>query len=139
MYADNTLADSINGQYYLDFSISSYNEGLYYLAYLELKTAEFLAMSNLIVAKYKDKFLSSIDEPLNMEENKHYYYMILKNELIKRANSEYFAVLDISGGGDNLHFYVPSTRCFLVDPIVKETSRLDVPFRDDTFDYVVSC
>uniref|UniRef100_UPI0010556AB8 class I SAM-dependent methyltransferase n=1 Tax=Vibrio splendidus TaxID=29497 RepID=UPI0010556AB8 len=138
-FAEKISKSSTNGQCHLDFSIAAHGEGLYYLAYSELKTAEFLGVSDSIISQYKNKFISSIDDPLNMDHNQYYRYMTLKNELINRAGSDEFSVLDVGGGLGQLASFLPNAKYCLVEPTVNGVSGLELPFDDNTFDYVVSC
>jgi SAM-dependent methyltransferase len=138
-YIDKISVSPKNEQNHLDYSLAAFNEGLYYLAYSELKTAEFLGINDAVISELKERFLKKIEDPLDMDHNQYYRYITLKNELISRAGSEEFSVLDVGGGFGQLASFIPRSKYCLVEPSVNGLSGLELPFAENTFDYVVSC
>ncbi|MDU9049976.1 MAG: class I SAM-dependent methyltransferase [Candidatus Electrothrix sp. Rat3] len=131
--------DPLNASLHLQYAVRSFKRGQNYLAFAELKTAEFLGVNDAELLEYKDSILNSMPRNEIMNHNQYFRLKSLASELKDRSKSNHFSVLDVGGGAGVLASFIPEASYCLAEPSVNGISGTDLPFPDRSFDYVVSC
>jgi hypothetical protein len=135
-----TLAkDPLNANLHLQYAIEASNAGSCYLAYAELKTAEYLGANRGETGKLSDVFRRALPDPLSMNHNQYFRFISLSSEIINRAGGADLSVLDVGGGDGRLAAFIPNASYCLAEPKVNGISGTELPFPKQSFDYVVSC
>ena len=134
--AEDPLNSMLHFQYAYDASV----RGRSFLAYAELKTAEFLGADQKYIAEHAIEFRRAIPDLKYMDHNQYFRFSALANELITRKKNSALSVLDVGGGEGRLAAFLPDdyTYC-LVEPSENGISGTNLPFADRSFDYVVAC
>src|SRR5690349_3618983 len=82
-----TLAkDPLNASLHLEYAIEASRTSSPYLAYAELKTAEYLGADRREIATLSEAFRSSLPDPLTMNHNQYFRFISLSSEIIGRAD-----------------------------------------------------
>jgi len=110
-----------------------------YLAYAELKSAEFLGADPDRVAACKPSILHSIPDVMSMNHNQYFRFASLAAEIKAKAAGTEISVLDVGGGHGELASFIQDARYCLCEPSINGISGNDLPFADRSFDYVVAC
>lgn len=131
--------DPLNANLHLEYAIEASNAGSCYLAYAELKTAEYLGADREEVKKLLADFAEALPDPASMNHNQYFRFSSLSSEIINRAGSTDLSVLDVGGGDGRLASFIPNATYCLAEPKLNGISGIALPFSDRSFDYVVSC
>lgn len=131
--------DPLNASLHLKYAIDASKVGKPYLAYAELKTAEYLGTSREEVKQYLPAFINDLPDNMKMNHNQYYRFFSLSAELKRRGSISNMAVLDVGGGQGELASFIPDASYCLAEPSVNSISGINLPFSDNSFDYVVSC
>jgi len=135
-----TLAkDPLNASLHLQYAIEASNAGSRYLAYAELRTAEYLGADRRETRTLLDAFRRALPDPLTMDHNQYFRFISLSSEILHRAGRTDVSVLDVGGGDGRLAAFIPNASYCLAEPRVNGISGIELPFAADSFDYVVSC
>lgn len=131
--------DPLNARLHLQYGVDASRAGSCYLAYAELKTAQYLGADrseteNLLAALKQD-----LPDPLGMNHNQYFRFISLANEILERARNTDFSILDVGGGDGRLASFVPQASYCLAEPTLNGISGTALPFPDHSFDFVVSC
>ncbi|MFQ5560246.1 MAG: methyltransferase domain-containing protein [Nitrospinota bacterium] len=134
------VEDPLNGDLHLQYSLEASNSGKPFLAYAELKTAEYLGADRGQVAKHAAAFRAALPELKKMNHNQYFRFETLASEIIKLGGKSNLSVLDVGGDQGQLSSFIPAdyTYC-LVEPTMNGLSGKKLPFHYHSFDYVVSC
>lgn len=138
-YVKNISNDPLNSCLHFEYAVHCLKKKKYYLALAELKTAEFLGANSTEIKKYKDIIISMLPPQETMNHNQFFRFKTLARELLSISSNNDFSVLDVGGGMGELASFIPTANYCLVEPDLNGISGTDLPFNDDTFDYVVSC
>jgi hypothetical protein len=90
--------EPLNASLHFKYAVHALRVHRPYLAFAELKTAEFLEVSDKNLTKYKDKIVSSMPSQERMNHNQYFRYKSLATELNSRSTKKSFSVLDVGGG-----------------------------------------
>jgi SAM-dependent methyltransferase len=131
--------DPLNASLHLQYAIEASNAGSCYLAYAEVKTAEYLGADRKETGKLLDAFRRALPDPLTMNHNQYFRFISLSSEILNRAGGTDLSVLDVGGGDGRLAAFIPNASYCLAEPKVNGISGTALPFPDHSFDYVVSC
>jgi 2-polyprenyl-3-methyl-5-hydroxy-6-metoxy-1,4-benzoquinol methylase len=131
--------DPLNGSLHLKLAEYASTRRNPYLAYAELKTAEFLGVDRKIVESKLHEIRQALPSPTSMNHNQYFRFISLSSEILNRAERSDFSVLDVGGGNGQLATFIPDASYCLAEPTVNEISGTQLPFPDHSFDYVVSC
>ncbi|HTN94175.1 MAG TPA: class I SAM-dependent methyltransferase [Gallionella sp.] len=131
--------DPLNAALHLRYATQAIRRGKAYLAYAELKSAEFLGASRDEVKNDMQLAIAALPKPETMNHNGYYRLTSLASELALRSKEGNFSVLDVGGGEGMLAAFIPEATYCLADPSTNGISGIDLPFPDHSFDYVVSC
>jgi len=135
-----TLAkDPLNANLHLQYAIDASNAGWCYLAYAELKTAEYLGADRKQTEKLMNAFRQALPGSTSMNHNQYFRFISLSTEIINRTGRTDLSILDVGGGDGRLASFIPDATYCLAEPGVNGISGTDLPFADHSFDYVVSC
>jgi len=135
-----TLAmDPLNENLHLQYAIDASKAGWCYLAYAELKTAQFLGADRKETEQLLAAFSKDLPELTSMNHNQYFRFISLSSEIINRAGSADISILDVGGGDGRLASFVPNASYCLAEPTLNGISGTDLPFPDYSFEYVVSC
>lgn len=138
-FRDHISIDPLNANLHYDFSVYAFKHGQPFLAFSELKSAEFLGVDKKNISRYKKRILSSLPMLETMNHNMFYRFKTLADELKVRNNESSFTVLDVGGGLGELAAFIPDASYCLVEPSVNGISGTNLPFENKSFDFVVSC
>ena len=138
-FVDRLSKEPLNALLHLQYAIHSLKNNQPYLSFAELKTAEFLGIDGIDVHEFKKVLLSSMPQSEVMNHNQYFRFKSLASELNYRSENSNFTVLDVGGGMGELASFIPEASYCLAEPTVNGISGIDLPFRDHSFDYVVSC
>jgi hypothetical protein len=135
-----TLAkDPLNANLHLQYAIDASKAGWCYLAYAEIKTAEYLGADRKETEKRMTAFRKALPDSASMNHNQYFRFISLSTEILSRAGSTDLSILDVGGGDGRLAAFIPDATYCLAEPTVNGISGTDLPFPDHSFDYVVSC
>lgn len=112
--------------------------GRAFAAHAVLRSAAFLRGGNGPAPEIADHRVPESDL-LAMEHNQYFRFRTLADKLDALSAGAPITVLDVGGGDGQLAQFVRQARYFLVEPSVNGIPGEDLPFGDETFDYVVSC
>ena len=129
----------LSSELHLNCAIQAFESGQPYLAFAELKTAEYLGANRKQIEKYLGPFSRALPEQKSMNHNQFFRFSSLSAEIIKRGGRSGFSILDIGGGEGWLASFVPDISYCLAEPTTNGISGADLPFLHDSFDFVVSC
>ena len=138
-YLQGLLRQPRNPDLHLQYDIEASKFGKPYLAYAELKTAEFLGAEPQRIEEYRDSLRAAIPELKTMNHNQYFRFACLAAEIQTRAGRPGVSILDVGGGEGQLASFLPEISYCLAEPMVNGISGIDLPFLDRSFDYVVSC
>lgn len=131
--------EPLNEKLHLQYSDLMSEMGDFYLAYAELKTAQYLGINKEAVGSRQSVIRKSLPNSKMLSHNQYYRLTSLASEISSRAGSQNISVLDVGGGRGQLAAFIPDASYCLAEPTVNGISGLDLPFPDHSFDYVVSC
>lgn len=138
-YRELIASDPLNAALHLQYAAEALSKGKPYLAYAELKTAEYLGAVRDDVERDLGLARAAIPRPEIMNHNGYFRLFSLASELASRAKEKNFSVLDVGGGEGMLASFIPDASYCLADPSTNGISGVALPFPDHSFDYVVSC
>lgn len=131
--------DPLNASLHLEYALHLVKNNQPYLAFSELKTAEFLGASEDDIQRHKKTIQSSIPQSETMNHNQYFRFHSLANELTARNEKGNYSVLNVGGEMRELASFIPKAQYCLAEPSTNGISGTNLPFDDHTFDYVVSC
>ncbi|VGO21029.1 class I SAM-dependent methyltransferase [Pontiella sulfatireligans] len=132
--------DNLDAKNHLDHAFSASRRRRPYLAYAELKTAEYLGADQKQVEKYKAIYRRALPDPKLMSHNQYFRFKTLASEIMERSSSDKVSVLDVGGGEGGLAAFLPENASYcLADPNFNGISGENLPFTDHSFDHVISC
>ena len=138
-YLNALSKEPLNANLHLQYAIEASGAGKPYLAFAELKTAEYLGAAREQIEKYLAVFRQAIPESKSMNHNQYYRFSCLSAEIIERGGNSDLSILDVGGGEGQLAAFLPETSYCLAEPSINGISGIRLPFPDTSFDYVVSC
>lgn len=139
-YVETLAKDPLNADLHLQFAMETSKMENPYLAYAELKTAEYLGADREKVSQTLGSFRQALPNPKSMNHNQYYRFVSLSSEITKRECNADLSILDVGGGQGQLASFLPASASYcLVEPTVNGISGTSLPFPDHSFDYVVSC
>lgn len=136
---DTLAKDPLNASLHLQYAIEAANAGSCYLAYAEIKTAEYLGADRRETGRLLDAFRRALPDPITMNHNQYFRFISLSSEIVNRAGGNDISVLDVGGGDGRLAAFIPNASYCLAEPKVNGISGTELPFPKHSFDYVVSC
>lgn len=80
--------------------------------------------------------ISGIDE---MDHNQYFRFKTLSSAVSRKSKNTIPSILDVGGGYGQLSYFIPDSPYCLVEPDVNGISGINLPFADQSFDYVISC
>ena len=131
--------DPLNAKLHLRYAIEASEAGSPYLAYAELKTAEYLGADRRETERLLTAFREAIPDPKTMNHNQYFRFFSLSSEIISRADGSKVSILDVGGGEGQLASFIPNATYCLAEPKLNGISGTRLPFNKHSFDYVVSC
>jgi len=131
--------DPLNANLHLQYAIDASKAGRCYLAYAELKTAQYLGARPEATEKLLHAFRQALPDPLSMNHNQYFRFSSLSSEIVDRAGRTNVSILDVGGGDGWLASFIPDASYCLAEPTLNGISGTDLPFPNHSFDYVVSC
>jgi hypothetical protein len=138
-FVDTIARDPLNATLHLKYAIEASKKGMAYLAYAELRTAEYLDADLKEVQKLMHAFRAALPNPEYMNHNQWFRLFSLSSEISRRANKSKLSILDVGAGQGELASFIPEGAYCLAEPGINGISGTDLPFPDRSFDYVVSC
>ncbi|MEO8331308.1 MAG: class I SAM-dependent methyltransferase [Gallionella sp.] len=138
-FQDRISKDPLNAALHLQYGVEALKKGKAYLSYAELKMAVHLGAVREVVEKSLDLARAAIPKPEDMNHNGYFRLTSLASELALRDKRKDFSVLDVGGGEGMLASFIPEASYCLADPSTNGISGINLPFSDNSFDYVVSC
>lgn len=121
-----------------EYAQLAFQQNLHFLAYAELKTAEWLGLPEAKVRQGEKTFFSALPELLEMNHNQWFRLQTLADK-IRSKTAGRASVLDVGGGEGWLAAFLPEMDYCLVEPDNNGISGIHLPFADKSFDYVISC
>ena len=131
--------DPLNPALHLQYAVAASIRGKPFLAYAELKTADFLGAAREQVESHQSGFRNAIPDLRRIYHNQYFRFMSLVAEINSRRGATPVALLDIGGGQGELAAFLPDVSYCLAEPRVNGISGENLPFPDHSFDYVVAC
>jgi 2-polyprenyl-3-methyl-5-hydroxy-6-metoxy-1,4-benzoquinol methylase len=131
--------DPLNATLHLEYAIYAAKKKRHYLAYAELKSAEYLGARREEIEKYKATLQAAIPKLSNMNHNQCFRFQSLMSAIREKSKGTEISILDVGGGQGELSAFIPEAKYCLAEPAVNGISGTTLPFPDQSFDYVVSC
>ena len=139
-YINELKQNPLDANVHFDYAKNASKNKKSYLAFAELKTAEYLGLENESVDDLLAEFMGYLPNLSAMNHNQYYRYHSLASEIMERAGvKKKKSVLDVGGGQGMLASFIPNAFYCLAEPLVNGISGTNLPFEDASFDYVVSC
>lgn len=138
-YVERISKNPLNATLHLQYAADSLRKGKAYLAYAELKTAEYLGAGCSEVKEDMRLALAAMPKPEVMNHNTYFRLSSLASEITSRNTESKFSVLDVGGGEGMLASFIPDASYCLAEPCTNGISGINLPFADYSFDFVVSC
>lgn len=120
------------------YALLASQQNLHFLAYAELKTAEWLGLPANIVQQHVGGLFAALPDLLEMNHNQWFRLHTLASK-IKEKSAQKVSILDVGGGEGWLAAFLPDMDYCLVEPDNNGISGINLPFADKSFDYVISC
>lgn len=133
------MEEPLNADIHLLYADRVLSTGMPTLAYAELKTAEYLGASPIEVEKRMAAVKSALPNPMNLDHNQYFRLASLAAAISARAGKVKYSVLDVGGGSGELASFIADANYCLAEPSENGISGENLPFPDNSFDYVVSC
>tara|TARA_B100001109_G_C18863801_1_gene475626 strand:+ start:725 stop:1678 length:954 start_codon:yes stop_codon:yes gene_type:complete len=134
--------DQLNPNLHLQLSKIALRNEEYFLAIAELFTARYLGLEQQLFQENLPKCKDALPDLSKIPHNVYYRIFslseVVKSE-IKKRNLKEASVLDAGGGKGELASFLSNCNYCLVDPKSNGINGLDLPFKDEEFDFVVSC
>lgn len=109
------------------------------LAAAELRSATTLGKGIDAVGPWLERAQARLPPLTRLEHNQYYRFESLAREISRHGEPAGASVLDVGGGKGYLAQFLPRTDYCLAEPTVNGISGVDLPFTENSFDYVVSC
>ena len=139
------ISDPANGKLHFEYGQMEFNQGNYFLALAEFKTAEVLGFISEELITQRKKCIALLPDLLAINHNQYFRFKSLEQELLKRIEEsgrtdlENITVLDVGGGDGTFSAFIPQIKYSLAEPLKNGINGKNLPFEDNSFDYVVSC
>jgi SAM-dependent methyltransferase len=133
------LKEPLNANLHLRYALESSAAGKPYLAFAELKTAEYLGADRKEIENHLAAFRQALPDLKRMNHNQYFRFYSLASEILERGGDSGVSILDVGGGQGQLAAFIPEASYCLAEPKINGISGIDLPFPDSSFDYVVSC
>lgn len=131
--------EPLNPIAHLQYANAAHNNGHAYLAFAELKTAEYLGADKNQINRHLNTFINSIPLHVNMNHNQHFRFSSLSSAINTKSDDNTLSILDVGGGQGELATFIHGHKYCLAEPNINGISGINLPFKDNSFDYVVSC
>lgn len=138
-WADKIAQEPLNASLHLQYAVEAFKKNRPYLSFAELKTAEYLGADRKQIEAYNSTVLAKIPKIEEMNHNQYYRLLSLSSAIVNRGGSNNLSILDVGGGQGELASFIPEVSYCLAEPTVNGISGTNLPFKDQSFDYVVSC
>ncbi|MBK9536976.1 MAG: class I SAM-dependent methyltransferase [Flavobacteriales bacterium] len=122
---------------HLGYAQFCFDQGMFELAYSEMRTASFLGADGDKLQNLAKKIEHSLTPLEEIEHNQYYRLRSLADAISEQG--EGLSVLDVGGGSGHLSRFIPNNPYCLAEPEVNGISGEHLPFEDRSFDLVVSC
>lgn len=141
-----SLLDNPNdGKLHFEYALAEFEQGNYFLALAELKTAEILGFDSPDFNATVEKCIKMIPELNTLNHNQYFRFKSLESALRKSAREKHgedfskISVLDVGGGEGTFSAFIPEFKYCLAEPVKNGISGESLPFENSSFDYAVSC
>ena len=124
---------------HLRFAQHAAQTGRPFLAYAQLRTAEWLGADPGFIAEYLEPWRGALPELTRMNHNQYFRFRTLADAIAVRSEVGSGSVLDVGGGQGELAAFLPDRAYCLAEPTVNGISGIDLPFGEGAFDWVVAC
>ena len=131
--------DPTNAQLHFELAELSLKSGNAALAYAEAKTAQFLGLQKSHIRQFMVEVKSGLPVLNSISHNKYFRYVTLASEIKEISEDKSASILDVGGGSGELAQFLPEFAYCLAEPSVNGISGLDLPFKENSFDFVVAC
>ena len=133
------IKEPLNAELHLRYALEASGAGKPYLAFAELKTAEYLGVDRKQIENHLPTFRSALPDLKSMNHNQYFRFYCLASEVRERGGEADVSILDVGGGEGELASFIPEASYCLAEPKINGISGINLPFPDASFDYVVSC
>lgn len=131
--------DPTNAELHFELAEMSFKSGNTALAYAEAKTAQFLGLQKSHIREFMVEVKAGLPELNSISHNEYFRYSTLANEIKQISKDKPASILDVGGGIGQLAQFLPEFAYCLAEPAVNGISGLDLPFKENSFDFVVAC
>ena len=133
--------DPLKFELHYDLANKYFENNNIYAAYAELKTAEHLGLDKNIFLSKEKVFNKMKPDLIEMNHNQYFRFKTISSEIYKNIGklSKNPTILDIGGGNGELASFIPDFGYCLAEPNTNGINGLNLPFKDESFDLVVSC
>lgn len=130
----------LSGELHFNLAQKYYANGNFYTAWAELKTAEYLGLDKNVFRNNEPVFKAKLPDLAEMNHNVYYRIKTLSREILNIFSNTTGtpSVLDIGGGSGALASFIPDLKYCLVEPTANGMNGLELPFKEESFDLVVS-
>lgn len=124
---------------HLAHALEAHAAGNPFLAWAELKSAEFLGAEPSAIEAQRTRLWNALPPLAELPHNSYFRFSSLADAILRESSGVKCSVLDVGGGLGCLAAFVPNCSYCLAEPTTNGISGLSLPFDDLAFDWVVAC
>lgn len=109
------------------------------LAFAAYRTAAAIGGNDQKIDEKVQHLAEKLPRLETLVHNQYFRFSTLQKELLQLEPSGKFSMIDVGGGIGRLSQFLPEADYCLAEPSVNAISGSQLPFVDNSFDYVVSC
>jgi hypothetical protein len=138
-YRTRLADDPLNPILHCQFAEQCLQLGKSSLAWAELQTALTLGLDRKAIDQLEGHIISQLPNIEEMDHNQYFRFHTLSTAIRRMTHGNRVSLLDVGGGHGQLVQFIPEASYVLAEPTENGISGMNLPFEDNSFDYVTAC